>query len=97
MAIGSLAGFLASAGLDVKGASPDEQIANETNVRHVTCDNRPNNPVILIKEGDVTEINKAGLFGNCYVMQVSQCEILEAIEKFQVQSIIDAKGRQGVE
>ena len=31
---------------------------------------------------------------NCYVIEVANCEVLQAIEKFQVESILDAKARR---
>jgi len=44
---------------------------------------------LLLRTGEETRINRNGL---CYYIDVADCEILPAIEKFIVQSIIDAKG-----
>ncbi len=93
--IGTLASFLADNQLNVVGAAPFEDLAKEANVIYATCDTSPHgeeDTVIVLQAGDKTEIvhDKE----NCYVINVANCEILEAIEKFEVQSILDAKLRR---
>ena len=46
--------------------------------------------IIRSESGIREEIEKT----NCYIMTVNNCEILQATEKFTVQSILDAKARQ---
>ena len=90
--IGSLATFLADNQFKVIGASSDEEIAKEAGVKYATCEFRPNSMVILLQAGNKTEI----VYENerCYTINVANCEVLEAVEKFQVQTILDAKARR---
>lgn len=94
MAAASLAGFLTNNDYIVKGATPDKELAEKTNVSYITCENRPSATVILIQEGNETSIVKDK---NCYVMNIADCRILEAVEKFETQIIIDAKKRMAEE
>jgi hypothetical protein len=88
LSIGALSGFLSGNELNVRAASLDEQEAKQENMTFVNCTNKPDNVVMLIQQGSKTEINKQG---NCYTINVANCEILQAIEKWEVQSIVDAK------
>jgi len=90
--IGSLASFLADNQLNVKGAAPDEALAKEANVKYATCEFRPDDIVIILKEGDQTRIVHDK--DRCYVIEVANCEILPAVEKFQVQAVLDARARR---
>ena len=89
--IASLTNFLAYNLVRVKGATPDPELANETGVEYATCDTHSENQVIIIQEGDETKIEKES--SKCYIIKVNECEILPAVEKFMVQSIIDARAR----
>ncbi len=90
IAIADLTSFLSDNLLVVKSGVPDDFIAKELNRTYATCDTHPDNVVILIKEGTNTIITKKN---NCYVIEVANCEILPAIEKFKTQSVINAKSR----
>ncbi|MDO8509273.1 MAG: hypothetical protein Q7S27_06360 [Nanoarchaeota archaeon] len=90
--IGTLASFLSDNQLKVVGAAPDEALAAEVNVKFATCEYRPQDKVILLQAGDKTEIIQDN--ENCIVINVANCEILDAVEKFEVQSIIDARDRR---
>lgn len=90
--ISNLALFLADNQLNVKGASPNEDLAKESNIVYATCDTHSNDVVILIRSGEETEIIHEK--NNCYIIQIANCQVLEAIEKFQVQSILDARERR---
>jgi hypothetical protein len=92
--LANLVSFLIANGFEVKGAVPDEVIAEEISSRHVTCDTHPNNGVILIQAGQESKITRQD---NCYTMDVSSCNILDTTEKFQIQTILDAKKRAGAE
>ncbi len=88
LAVGGLAQFLSDNQIPVKGANIDFWQAGADKQEWVTCDLKPANPVIEIFSGNTTEII---LENKCYRIKVADCHILEAIEKFQLQSIIDAK------
>lgn len=90
--ISTLAAFLSNNYLNVKGAAPKESLANESNVEYVTCETNPQDVVILVKAGDETKIIYEKK--NCQIIQIANCQVLEAIEKFQVHSILDAKKRR---
>ena len=88
IALSSLASFISNNQIKVKGASPDPLIANESKVVYATCDNYKDNPVIIVQKASNTEINNAGL---CYTINVNNCEILSAIEKFEVEALLNAR------
>ena len=88
LSVASLSSFLASNGFTLRGATVNEVEAQENNITYVTCEAFPYNPVILIQSGEITRITKEN---NCYTMEVSDCEILPAVEKFIVQSIVDSR------
>ncbi|MEK6893163.1 MAG: hypothetical protein AABX07_03075 [Nanoarchaeota archaeon] len=73
--------------------SVDEAEAQASNVTHITCEKYPNDKVIFIQEGNETKITRKG---NCFILSVANCELLEASEKFEVQAIIDAKEQAGL-
>ena len=88
IALSSLASFISNNQIKVKGASPDPIKANESKVVYATCDNYKDNPVILVQKADNTEINNVGL---CYTINVNNCEILSAIEKFEIEALLNAR------
>ena len=89
IAMPTLVNFFAANRLDLRVGTPDEGIAKEKNQTYITCKNYPNNPVIAIRAADKASIKRTGNY--CYNIDVGNCEIQQAIEKFIVQSIIDAK------
>ncbi len=91
IAISTLASFIANGGLTVKGGSLEQTNATANNVtQYITCHNKPVNPIIQINSGNTSEISINNL---CYDIRFSRCEdVLPAVEKFIVQSILDAKG-----
>ena len=91
IAISSLGNFLTESSVLVRSATPDEQEAESKNLQYATCESLPSNTVLLIQSADKTEIIHEG---NCYTLNIANCEILESIEKFEVQAIIDAKSKE---
>ncbi len=91
VAMASLGSFLNQNGFTVKAGSADEADAKTNNLDYVTCENRPNNMVLLLQQGSETSIIRQG---NCYIINIADCEILPAVEKFIIQSILDAKARE---
>lgn len=90
IAISSLASFIANSDITVKGAVMDNStLDNNSTVPVVSCNTNVNGTVIQVNEGKETKIvNK----NKCYSIYFSKCEdVLPAVEKFIVQSIIDAK------
>ncbi|MEK6850349.1 MAG: hypothetical protein AABX85_02115 [Nanoarchaeota archaeon] len=86
----TIADFLNGNGYVVKAGNPDENFAKQNNITYVTCKTRPSNMVILITPGDETKILSND---DCQFITVNNCELLPAIEKFIVKSLIDGKKR----
>jgi len=91
IAVASLAAFIINNQLTLVAGTPDLEESKANNVSHITCEIYQNNPVILIQAGEETKIVREN---NCYRINVANCDINPAIEKFEVQTIIDAKKRQ---
>lgn len=68
--------------LDVEGAFINEDYAKQSKVPYVTCENHPDNTVILVVNGNEDKISK--IKKNCYELQYKECNILDVIEKFIV-------------
>ena len=89
IALASLSIFLTNNDIPLKTGTPDWNEAKEKNQTYIDCGHYPLSMTLLLRTGEETRINRNGL---CYYIDVADCEILPAIEKFIVQSIIDAKG-----
>lgn len=90
--ISSLASFLVDNQLVVKSATTDREQAKLNSVEYATCEDNPGGVVIILKGGNETRIIHERT--NCYVIEIANCEVLPAIEKFEVQSLLDAKARR---
>ena len=90
--IATITSFFVNNKFTVKVGTPDKMESEQKNFSHYSCETNPLNDVILIEKGDKTVIKKKG---GCYIIDIANCELLNAIEKFEVQSIIDAKKRAG--
>lgn len=90
--LASLSSFLTINLFTIKTGLADKAEAEKSNYTHVACSNFPSNVVIMVQSGNQTRVEKSG--SNCYNINIANCETLEGIEKFEVQSIIDAKNRK---
>jgi hypothetical protein len=63
----------------------NESYARETNLTYVNCETNPLNTVILVKNGNETKIEQTSK--NCYEIVSYDCDILKAMEKFQLELI----------
>ncbi len=88
--LASLSSFLTINLFTIKGGLVDAEEAKKNNLTYVSCDKYPNNEVILVQQGSETRIDRED---NCYTISIANCESMEAIEKFEIQSILDAKKR----
>lgn len=92
LALGTLSQFLGDNQFKVKAGSSDEQEARENNVPYVTCDkyNEINGVEI---SGNANE-TKIIADGKCVKIFVGpQCNVLEAVEKFEIQTVADSKSK----
>ena len=71
-----------------KGGTVDNQRAIEFNKTYVSCSERPTFMNIIISEGNKSEIV---VNGSCHNIIYTNCSVLAAVEKFEVESIIAAK------
>ncbi len=85
--------FLVNNMFNVTIGTIDEAEAQASNVSYITCEKYPNDKVIFIKAGNETRITREG---NCFILSVANCELLEVSEKFEVQAILDAKEKAGL-
>jgi len=81
--------FVSSNNIPLKAGTPDKDEAQKNNLTYVTCEKYPNSMVVLLKSGNESKITLTGKL--CYNLEVANCEILPVMEKFIVQSILDAK------
>ena len=91
LALPMLSSFLGSNLFDTRGGYLDADEASIRNSTYVTCRTHPASSVLLIQEGNESQITRTS--DNCYTLSVAKCEILPVVEKFTVESIVDAKWR----
>lgn len=75
--------FLQGAGISASLGSINETHAKAQNLPLITCQNSTKNTVIIIKNSTKTSITQPET--NCYEINFKDCEILRAIEKFQLE------------
>lgn len=88
LAVGSISSFLSDNQMTVIGGNLNFWDIPIKKDEWITCQNKPGNRVVEIFEGNETKVT---IDGNCYQVQVNNCEILEATEKLEVQSLVDAR------
>ena len=88
LAVGSISSFLSDNQMTVIGGNLDFWNAGLKRDEWITCQNKPGNRVVEIEKGNETSVS---IQGNCYRIEVADCQILDAVEKLEVQSIIDSK------
>jgi hypothetical protein len=76
-----LARFLINfGGFDVKGAVMNKDYASANKIPYVTCENYPENTVIMVVASNQTRISKVK--ERCYKLEYSNCEMLDVSNKF---------------
>jgi hypothetical protein len=95
IALATLSQFLTNNFIKIKGGTLDYNESRTENITYVSCDQHTGSTVIRIKAANETAITNRETNvvnqKNCYTINVANCEILPAVEKFIVHSIIDAK------
>jgi hypothetical protein len=93
--LATLAMFLGGNKFNLKnGFYGNESFVNETleGAEYIDCSMKPENMVIQISRTNRSIIDKENEF--CYNLEFDTCEnLLKVVEKFEVQSLIDAKNR----
>lgn len=75
---------LGAFGLKTSAATTDETYSEKNNVPLITCKDAHRKTVIVMEEADETKIVKTG---DCYIMQIKNCEVQESFEKFILEFI----------
>jgi hypothetical protein len=70
----------------------DKDEAKASNLTYISCASLPNKNVVSIEPGPQTKIVREG---RCYRVIVSDCQLLDAAEKFQVQAVTDTLKNRG--
>jgi hypothetical protein len=83
LALITFSNFLRDFGqLNISSATTYYDFSRDNNLSYRTCENSPDNTVILLDSGDKTEIKK--ISDKCYSITYNNCEILPATEKFML-------------
>jgi len=82
--------FLNAMGTDVYTGTTDFEIAKERGIMYIACVPNQNYTLISIKQGSVTKITQSDT--NCYNLEIANCELLNATERFVMASISQARG-----
>jgi len=88
LAMGTLGGFLSNNYINFMLASPDMNESRTKNISYINCGGNVTKTTLLIMVGNETKITKKD---KCYTMEVANCEILKAVEKWELQSLVDAR------
>ncbi len=96
VALSELSQFIAGNFLKFRAGTSDYNESVSKNITYVSCEEYLANTVIMIKSANETRITNANTTNvtgkkNCYEIDVANCEIVPAVEKFIVRSLIDAK------
>ena len=83
VAAANLGLFFNKVGINTKVGLMNKTAANESRLDYVTCGNKPTMTVIEVMNGDKTMIKQTA--ANCYQIISDGCDIVEAVEKFQLQ------------
>lgn len=88
--VATLSSFFAYNFINISIGDVDKQDAAMNNLSFIDCNSYPENMIIKIQGANETSIYKQD---NCYLMNIANCETLQAVEKFEVQAVLDAKAR----
>ena len=88
LAVASISSFMSDNQMKVIAGNLDFWQAGANKDKWVTCENQPGNRVVELLKGNETKIT---IRDGCYRIEVNDCQILEAVEKLEVQSVVDAR------
>lgn len=87
IALFDFSAFLGDSGLEVSPAFTDRTYANESGYPYRDCQHSSRNTIIKIDSGNKTEIIRERT--NCYKIIYNECEIIPALERFNLRIIED--------
>ncbi len=83
IALIAFSSFLRGLGqINVSSATTYYDFSRDNNIPYKTCENSPDNTVILLDSGEKTEIKR--ISDKCYSITYNNCEILPVTEKFML-------------
>ena len=86
--VSDLTSFLSDHQFNIKGGNVNFFEAWAKGQEWITCESKQDSSVIEIFEGLENKISKEG---NCFKIEVANCDIMKAVDKFRVQHIIDVR------
>lgn len=89
IAIGTISQFFANNQFDLKIGTNNLNESKDKKQIYIDCGKANNSTVIIIQNANSTKISKEG--DSCYKIDVNQCEIEPAVEKFIVTSLINTR------
>ena len=88
LALVNLGSFLSGMGFQPKGASSNEQIAEQYNAPYVTCWNNIGITILSLETAeDEMKISQDKGNPNCYILRVKDCNMINITEKFITETI----------
>jgi len=94
VALSNLGSFVYGNLFNMKPGVSNEEIAEATNRTYIDCETNPEEMTIIVKAGNGTKVVREKNL--CYVIYSTDCEIMPAVEKFMVESIVQTKQRKGL-
>ncbi|MBS3081403.1 hypothetical protein J4416_00510 [Candidatus Pacearchaeota archaeon] len=88
LGVASISSFMSDNQMKVIAGNLDFWNAGSRRDKWITCENQPGNRVVELLKGNETKVT---IKNNCYRIEIADCRILEAVEKLEVQSIVDAR------
>ena len=88
IAVAGVSAFFTNNLVETRSATPNIIESQYRRITYADCENMPNDQVVVITSGEESKIETTG--DSCYTITIANCEILDATEKFIVQTIIDA-------
>ena len=79
IASSELGTFLGALGMRAKGTTTNSSYAEEHNLTKADCNDAVARTVIVLKEGNENSIERNG---ECYTINIANCRVLEAVERF---------------
>lgn len=86
--------FMTGLGFSLKTAAPSEELAQKGNQEFVDCKNTPDSTVLILTSGNQTKITQSDQNPNCYILSVNKCETIPLMEKFEIATLANIKGKK---
>ena len=91
LAIAELSSFLVTNEFEVIPGVLDKNVSRTEDKKYISCDLDPSDSVVIIKESNETKITAQD---RCITIEVANCSMLDAVERFKLQALIDLHERR---